>query len=97
VKVRAFRSTGSIGGYARLRVSTPAFSLYRWFNVDVVANGRVVAAINAPVRVQGSIQQIKWHVPRTMHPRTLRFRVVGYNNKIKSAEASASLVIKRTT
>jgi hypothetical protein len=94
-KVRAFKSAGAIGGFAQLRVSTRASSPYRWYEVEVVAGGRVIGLVTSPVRTRGSIQQIKWRVPRTMRPQTLRFCVVGYDNKVESADACASLVVSR--
>jgi chitodextrinase len=96
-KVKAFKSTGTIGGVARIRVSAQASSGYTRYKVTIRSKGRLIASLTPTVRSGSSVQMITWRVPQKLRPQTLQVCVVGYDasGRIKSPRACAPLLISR--
>jgi hypothetical protein len=94
--VTAFRSSGVIGGIARLRVATDTGSKYTRYAITVTnKKGKTVAKLERPVVHPGRVQTIAWRVPAGLRAQTLRYSVVAYGpDGLSSAKASALLQIK---
>jgi hypothetical protein len=92
-KVWAFKSTGRVGGVARLRVATEVGAKYSVFVVKVTDKRRTLATITAPTRTRGLVQELSWRVPKTVKRGTLRFSVQA-RGATSSATVSAPLVLK---
>jgi hypothetical protein len=75
--VWAFKSFGTIGGVAGLRVATEAKAKYTSFTVTIQGKRGPIAKLVSHVATRGLIQEVGWRVPRAIAPQTLRFRVVG--------------------
>jgi hypothetical protein len=94
--VKAFASTGTIGGTAHLRIATEAWAKYTRYAITVVnQKGKTIGTLDRPVRARGLTQAIDWLVPRGLTAQTLRYSVVAYGPGGKSAKASAALRIKK--
>jgi hypothetical protein len=92
--VWAFKSTGRVGGVARLRVATEVGAEYSRFLITVTGKNGTVATIKAPVLERGPVQFVAWRVPKTVKPGTLRFSVQGIGTT-KSAKVYAPLVLSK--
>jgi hypothetical protein len=94
-KVWAFKSTGFLGGLARLRVATEAKAKYSSFVVTVQSKRGTIKTIVAPTRNRGLIQEVKWQVPTGFTRQSLRFCVVGKGNlDLVSAKSCSTLALK---
>jgi hypothetical protein len=93
-KVWAFKSQGTVGGVARIRVATEVGARYGRFVVKVMEKRRTLVTITAPVRRRGLAQEISWRVPKTLKASTLRYSVQALG-ATKSAKAYAQLVLKK--
>jgi hypothetical protein len=96
-KIWAFKSSGTVGGMAKIRVAIEVKSRYRQYNIRVVGKRGTIATITRPVRTPGLVQQIDWRVPRKLKPQSARFCVVGYPSDVVgvSAGVCAPLVLKK--
>ena len=93
-KVWAFKSTGRVGGVARIRVATEVGATYSRYVVKVMGKRGVVATIKAPVVKRGLVQIVSWRVPKSVKVGSLRFSVQALG-ATKSATAYAPLVLKK--
>jgi hypothetical protein len=93
-KVWAYKSFGTPGRVAKLRLRTEASATYWRFVVRVHDKRGTLATLRVPVRSPGSMQFVAWRVPKSLKHTPLRFSVqaVGASS---SAKASASLVITK--
>jgi hypothetical protein len=95
--MRAFKSTGVVGGLARIRVATEINSPFRFLEIRIKQSKGNPVRFTRRVASRGFVQTVTWRVPVGTKATTLGYCVVGYTGVSgeRRAEACSTLTLKK--